>query len=228
MALILSLESSTKNCSVALGRDGKCLAFSEERNEQYAHAERLNPTIEICLKSAGVRLGELDAIAVSKGPGSFTGLRIGVSAAKGLCFGLDIPLIGLDSLRIMTEQARMKNLAFDYCIPMLDARRMEVYTAMYAYSGKRESDITAMIIDEGAFLDYYNKSVCFVGDGVEKCRSYLTGDNWTTPDIPFPSASGMVNLAEEAFQLGSFESVAYFEPYYLKEFIAGKPRDLLA
>jgi tRNA threonylcarbamoyladenosine biosynthesis protein TsaB len=228
MPLILNLETATRMCSVALSENGKLLALKELGGE-YTHAENLTLFIEDVFAQSQRRLKDLDAISVSKGPGSYTGLRIGVSTAKGLCYSLGIPLMGVGTLDALLlafdpspaipngeEQAAVK-------CPMLDARRMEVYCALYDSEGTILEPVSAKIIDEQSFLDYLEKGkVTFFGDGAMKCRTLITHPNALFVDHIVPSAKYMIPLSEAAFEQKRFEDVAYFEPYYLKDFHTGK------
>lgn len=226
---ILHIETSTKNCSVSISRNGEMLALCEEYDQNYGHSEKLHQFVNWALEGAEISLKELNAVCVSKGPGSYTGLRIGVSAAKGFCFGLDIPLIALNSLEILV-QSQVDN-GFDLIVPMIDARRMEVYTANFDGNGKMISDIEAKILDEspltpkgGIFQEFADKKIVFVGDAVEKGKAVLNLPNAEFIDGIHPSAKQMVGLAEEKFIQKEFEDVAYFEPFYLKEFVAGEKK----
>lgn len=216
---ILHIETSTKNCSVSISRNGEMLALCEEFDQNYGHSEKLHQFVKWALEGAEINLNELDAVCVSKGPGSYTGLRIGVSAAKGFCFGLDIPLLSLNSLEILAQSQVDKG--FDLIIPMIDARRMEVYTANFDENGKMISDIEAKILDENSFQEFAGKKIVFVGDAVEKSKSVLNLPNAEFVEGIHPSAKDMIVLAEGKFMQKEFEDVAYFEPFYLKEFVAG-------
>lgn len=217
MAMILTIETSTKNCSVSIAQDGKQLCLVEEADTGYAHGEKLNQFIEWCATGAEIKLQELDAVCVSKGPGSYTGLRIGVSSAKGFAYGLSIPLLAVDSLAVLVEQ--QINKGYDYIIPMIDARRMEVYTALYNNLGEQLSETEAKIIDENSYLELKGKKIVFIGDGADKCKEML---HFLEADFVqvFPSAKDMNRLAYDHYQAKKFEDIAYFEPYYLKEFVA--------
>lgn len=232
MSLILGIETATNICSVAISRDEKLLALKEIGGE-YSHSENLNHFIELACEEAKITLNQLDAIAVSKGPGSYTGLRIGVSTAKGLCYGLDKPLIAVDTLKAMVvgvtdslsvSQRKDKGGAL-FC-PMIDARRMEVYTALYNSKFKLIDPISAKIIDENSFSHFLEKNkVVFFGDGAEKCKLLLNEHpNAVFIDNVEPSAQYVNQLALSKFKQGIFEDVAYFEPYYLKEFLATQPK----
>lgn len=216
---ILHLETSTKNCSVAISRNGKLLCLCEEYDENYGHSEKLHQFVNWALEGAEISLNEIDAVCVSKGPGSYTGLRIGVSAAKGFCFGLKIPMLSLNSLEILAQS--QINKGFDLIIPMIDARRMEVYTAVFDTSGKMISEIEAKILDENSFQELADQKIVFVGDGVEKSKSILNLPTAEFIDNSHPFAKNMIELAEKKFEEKTFEDVAYFEPFYLKEFMTG-------
>ena len=220
MALILCIETATRSCSVVLAKDGNLLQFKEEVSEQYSHSEQLTLFIESLLKEQGIALSDLDAIAVSKGPGSYTGLRIGVSTAKGLCYALDKPLIGISTLEAMASGMEKQCPNKVYC-PMIDARRMEVYTAFFQ-AGKQLTDIEAHIVETDSFSKILSKEeVLFFGDGADKCQGLITHANATFITDVYPSAKDMIAVAENAFVQQQFENVAYFEPYYLKDFVAG-------
>lgn len=229
MALILNLETSTKNCSVALAENGQVLSLIEESSDQYIHSEKLHNFIEKALKQAGKTADQLEAVAVGKGPGSYTGLRIGVSAAKGFCFALDVPLISEDGLQILVSDfvKNQKVARGEFIISMLDARRMEVYCSVFDHMGKRLSDIEARIIDENSFADLEAPRIHLMGDGAAKCREILSAKRFVVHSLEFPSASALAPIAAQKFEQGQFEDVAYFEPFYLKDFVAGKPKPLL-
>lgn len=217
MAAILCLETATTNCSVALSIEGKVVAFREENNNKYSHSEKLHVFIEEVLKEAKIDRGNLDAIAISKGPGSYTGLRIGVSAAKGLCFALDIPLLSIPTLEVLAQQAQNEA---EYIIPLLDARRMEVYSAVFDSGKKAIRETRAEIIDENSFSEYLEqKKTVFLGDGAAKLKVINKSANAIFMEGNYPSANDMANLAYAKYKISDTENVAYFEPYYLKEFI---------
>lgn len=230
MALILNLETATTVCSVSLSKDGQLLAVKEQ-NGDYSHAENLTLFIEDVIQEADVKLSDVDAIAVSKGPGSYTGLRIGVSTAKGLCYSLNKPLIAISTLQHISlsvskeSQSQISNLKSLFC-PMLDARRMEVYCAMFDSLNNEIRHTTAEIIDEHSFSDLLNNNVIyFFGNGAAKCKNVLSANkNAIFIDDIFPSAKNMISLSEQAFVNKEFEDVAYFEPFYLKDFVAGKKK----
>ncbi|MDD3771271.1 MAG: tRNA (adenosine(37)-N6)-threonylcarbamoyltransferase complex dimerization subunit type 1 TsaB [Weeksellaceae bacterium] len=219
---LLHIETSTKNCSVAFSRNGEILCLCEEYDEQYGHSEKLHQFINWALEGAEIELKDLDGVCVSKGPGSFTGLRIGVSAAKGFCYGLEIPLLSLNSLEILAQTQINQN--YDLIISMIDARRMEVYTAIFDGKGNQISEIEAKILDENSFMEFVDKKVVFVGDGVKKSKSVLQLPKADFLENIHPSAQNMMDSAERKFNNKEFEDVAYFEPFYLKEFQAGKKK----
>ena len=221
MDYILNIETATKNCSVALAKEGKTIGCKEMAEEGYSHAERLHVFIEEIIKEAGIALKDLSAIAVSQGPGSYTGLRIGVSAAKGLCYALDIPLIAVDTLQTLASQVTVSS---GLIIPMIDAKRMEVYSAIFSPTLEKKREILAEIIDENSFGDL-KETVYFVGDCAEKCQSVLNKDNYVfLENIKYPSAKEMSTLSYEKFKRNDTVDVAYFEPYYLKDFMITAPK----
>ena len=215
MSYILNIETATKNCSVALAKDGKTLVCKEISEQGYSHAELLHVFIEEILKESDVTFQDLDAIAISKGPGSYTGLRIGVSSAKGLCYALGIPLIAIDTLTILANQIQVEK---GLIIPMIDARRMEVYSAVFNSDTKKIREVQAEILTEDSFTSY-NETLHFIGDSTEKAKTVLTKENFVFhDDVVFPSANEMSSLSYKKHQDETFEDVAYFEPYYLKDF----------
>lgn len=219
MANILNLETATTNCSVALAVDGNVIAFREENNQKFSHAEKLHVFIEEVLQEAKLDKIELDAIAISKGPGSYTGLRIGVSAAKGLCFALDIPLLSTLTLEILAQQADCDDC---YIIPLIDARRMEVYSAVFDGTKNQLRETQAEIINENSFSEYlYKKKTIFLGDGAAKFEAVCNHKNAEFLIDKFPSSKDMAVLVEAKYKISDFENVAYFEPFYLKEFMSG-------
>ena len=216
MALILNIETSTKNCSVSLAKHGKTIAIKELNDGGYSHAEMLHVFIRDVMVNSSFELKDLDAVAVSKGPGSYTGLRIGVSAAKGLCFALEIPLISVDTLESLATALQVES---GIKVPMLDARRMEVYSAIFDHSNTLLRNVEAEIIDETSFREYLeHKSIYFLGDGVEKCEVILNHQNANFIKDLFPSAKEMSKLSFDKFKKDQIEDVAYFEPFYLKDF----------
>lgn len=223
--MILQIETATTVCSVALSKNGRVLAF-KEADQRNIHAEKITIFVEEVLKDAGKTFNDIEAIAVSSGPGSYTGLRIGVSAAKGLSFALDKPLIAVETLETMAY-GLIAEKSFDDDIllcPMIDARRMEVYTAVFDSRGNRIVPTSAEIIDGNSFSDLLLKhKIIFFGDGAEKCREVLTvHPNAEIVGDFTNSAKYLTKRAAEKYLAGDFEDVAYFEPYYLKDFIAGK------
>lgn len=229
MSIILGIETATKVCSIALSKDDELLAI-EEVGGEYSHAENVTNFIEKVIKKANIQFNDIDAIAVSKGPGSYTGLRIGVSSAKGLCYALNIPLIAIDTLQAMAlrmaKQTSDKNLLF---CPMIDARRMEVYTAIYNASNELIEPISAKIIDENSFSQLLTKQkVLFFGDGAEKCKIiFEQHSNALFNDDILPSATEINELALKKLNNNELEDVAYFEPFYLKDFIATTPKKII-
>jgi tRNA threonylcarbamoyladenosine biosynthesis protein TsaB len=216
VSYILNIETATKNCSVALAKDGKTLLCKEIAEEGYSHAERLHVFIEEIINEAGIQLKDLAAVAVSQGPGSYTGLRIGVSTAKGLCYALNIPLIAVDTLQALASKAK---IAEGMIVPMIDARRMEVYSAVFSSGLEKKREILAEIIDENSFEDF-TENLYFVGDCNEKCKTVLTKDNFIFLDeIKYPSANEMSALSFDIYKKSDTVDVAYFEPYYLKDFL---------
>ena len=221
MEYILNIETATKNCSVSLAKEGKTIFWKEIAEEGYSHAERLHVFIEEVIKESGISLNDLSAVAVSQGPGSYTGLRIGVSAAKGLCFALGIPLIAVDTLQVLASQV---NVAHGLIIPMIDARRMEVYSAIFTAKFEKNRAVLAEIITEDSFGDLEG-ILYFVGDCAEKCKSVLTTKNCIfLEDIKYPSSKEMSALSYQKFKINDTVDVAYFEPYYLKDFMITAPK----
>lgn len=216
---ILNIETATKNCSVSLAKNGETILCKEIAEQGYSHAERLHVFIEEILKETAVTVQELNAIAVSKGAGSYTGLRIGVSTAKGLCYALGIPLISVDTLQVLAKQVAVEN---GLIVPMIDARRMEVYSAVFDANHNKTSEVQAEILTENSYTDM-TEAIYFVGDCQEKCKTVLTKNNFHfLPEIVFPSANEMSFLSFEKFIKNDFEDVAYFEPFYLKDFLINK------
>lgn len=216
---ILNIETTTKNCSVSVSKYGELLACNEIAESGYSHAEKLHLFIEDCIKEAGISFQDLNAVAVSKGPGSYTGLRIGVSAAKGLCYALEIPLIATDTLSCLAQQVTQND---GIIIPMIDARRMEVYSAIFNSKKVKIREVEAEILTEESFANF-DETVYFVGDCNEKAKTVLTKSNFVFLDeIVYPSAREMGVVSYEKFIASQFENVAYFEPYYLKDFLMVK------
>ena len=222
LALILNIETATKNCSVSIANNGKTIVLKELNDGNYSHAEKLHEFIKHVVDEAGIKLSDLKAVAVSKGPGSYTGLRIGVSAAKGLCFALDIPLIATSTLQSL---ARSISISEGLVIPLLDARRMEVYSSVFDTKNNEIRDVKAEIIAENSFQDFLKEQQAhLVGDGVEKCKGVINHKNAVFVDDKFPSANEMSFLSFEKFKKNDIEDVAYFEPFYLKDFVAIKSK----
>lgn len=221
MPTILNLETATTNCSVSVAKDGKLLAIKEHDTPNYSHSEQLHVFIQEVLKEAKLELSDVDAVAVSKGPGSYTGLRIGVSAAKGLCFSLEVPLISIPTLESMAHQVKRESA--DFSIPVLDARRMEVYSAVFDQGLNQIRETKAEIIDDISFSEFVEKGkVKLLGNGAEKCKELLQHPNFSFDTSVVPSAREMAALSHKKFEASEFENVAYFEPYYLKDFILQK------
>jgi len=227
--MILQIETATTSCSVALAKDGHVLGF-RQIDQRNIHAEVITLFIDELITGAGIQYNNLDAIAVSSGPGSYTGLRIGVSTAKGLCFALDKPLIAVETLEAMAYGVinHHEFILDDNTLlcPMIDARRMEVFTAVFNAKGDRIKPTRAEIIDENSFEELLeNNKILFFGDGAEKCRTAL-GANANARFLPgfANSATYLTQKAFEKFKNSEFENVGYFEPYYLKDFIAGKAK----
>jgi len=222
MASILCIETATTNCSIALSVNGDVEVLIEDKSKQFSHAERLHTFIEQVLVEANISKNSLDAIAVSKGPGSYTGLRIGVSAAKGLCFALDIPLISIPTLESLALQVQPDK---GVIVSMLDARRMEVYSAVFSSEGNQVRETQAEILTENSFTQYLEKEpVLFIGPGAEKFEPICQHKNATFLNDTLPSAYQMAALAEAKYKISDIENVAYFEPYYLKDFLTTVPK----
>ncbi len=233
MALILNIETSTEVCSVTLAENGLTL-FKKESLEGLNHSSVLTVFIEELLKENNIQPKMLSAVAVSKGPGSYTGLRIGVSVAKGLCYGLNIPLISVNSLEVLGIFAAQNSEKYDfsknekqviYC-PMIDARRMEVYTALYDSDGKEIRQVSAEIIDEYFLTDLLEThKILFFGNGAKKCKDIIKHENAVFNGPETTSAEFMQMIAEKKYSKKQFEDVAYFEPFYLKNFVATVPKN---
>ena len=230
MSCILHIETSTTACSVAVSEDGQNI-FQKEERKGPSHATLLGVFVDEALSFADSHAILLDAVAVSCGPGSYTGLRIGVSMAKGVCYGRNLKLIGLPTLEVMCVPVLLYHdeLPDDALLcPMIDARRMEVYAAIYDRALRPVRPIGADIVDEHSYAGFMDRHpVYFFGDGADKCKAKLTHPNARFIDGIYPRASMMFPLAEKAMAQGRFEDVAYFEPFYLKEFVAGKPKQLV-
>ncbi|MDA0194705.1 MAG: tRNA (adenosine(37)-N6)-threonylcarbamoyltransferase complex dimerization subunit type 1 TsaB [Bacteroidetes bacterium] len=228
MAFLLSIETSTEVCSVALHEDSNLIAFTQYLLEK-SHSSILTSLIDEMIKHSGIKLNDINAVAVSEGPGSYTGLRIGTSTAKGLCFGLDIPLINISTLLSMAYGISNLNPNKAYLCPMLDARRMEVYCLIADSGLKIIREIKPEIIEENSFEDILKKNeVFFFGNGAAKCKDIL-GHN---PNAQFynnihPNAKDIGGLAWLRYQKREFADLTYFEPFYLKAFKPGKPKTLV-
>ena len=230
MSIILNIETSTNVCSVSLSENEVVLA-TKESFEDKSHSKILSVFINEILTQQKIKAKNIDAIAVSKGPGSYTGLRIGVSMAKGIAFGIEKPLIAVSTLQIMAMQVKKEfpELVQDnntwFC-PMLDARRMEVYTSFFNHKIEQTKSISADIIDENSYIDILEqKKVYFFGNGSEKCKSIIKHKNANFLQNIFPLSKYMTELSYKAFKINNFKDVAYFEPFYLKDFIAIKPKN---
>lgn len=227
MAYILCIETATETCSVAVLENDKVIAL-EENHEGNAHASQITLLIEAVMKKAGIELNRLDAVAVSKGPGSYTGLRVGVSTAKGLCYGLDIPLISVNTLASLANGFVRRTNNFEpnaLFVPMLDARRMEVYCAVFDDQLNFVRETEAKIIDENSFGELLKDSkIYFWGSGAAKCSNIIEHQNAIFVNDYKCSAANMAALAYKKFVGKKFEDVAYFEPYYLKDFVGTKAK----
>ncbi|WP_432672736.1 tRNA (adenosine(37)-N6)-threonylcarbamoyltransferase complex dimerization subunit type 1 TsaB [Flavobacterium sp. SM2513] len=218
---ILNIETATKNCSVALAKNGITIAFREIAEEGYSHAEKLHVFIEELVSESEITFNELNAIAVSQGPGSYTGLRIGVSSAKGLCYALNIPLIAIDTLQSLAAQITISD---GVIIPMIDARRMEVFSATYDKDLNTIQKVAAEIID-GESYQNREEQIHFLGDGASKCKEFLNKNNFTFHDeIRYPSSKEMSFLSFEKYKKSDTVDVAYFEPLYVKDFMITKKK----
>lgn len=225
MGRILCLDTATKVCSVAIAHNGETVDSRILQGEQYSHAENLHTMIRELLRENQWTPDQLDAVAISQGPGSYTGLRIGVSAAKGLCYALQIPMLAICTLRLLCMDKKVQDSGSDRLCPMIDARRNEVYTAVFGGDGNPMTEVEALILDDHNFGELLeNHSVAFFGDGSEKFADQLDHPNARFISGVVPNAANMGALAEAFLQRGEHVDVAYFEPFYLKDFIAGKPK----
>lgn len=221
---ILYLETSSKNCSVAISDNEKLLCLTEEVSENYKQSESLHTFVEWALEGAEISLKDIEAVSLGRGPGSYTGLRIGASSAKGFCYGLKIPLIAVNSMESMIEPFLDKN--YDFIIPLVDARRMEVYTAVYEGKTGQETSVTeAKILDETSFQEFKDKKILFVGDGAKKAKEILQLQNADFNEEVYPSAQYLIRKTIEKIENKEFEDVAYFEPFYLKDFHGVKKKN---
>ncbi|HEY5823333.1 MAG TPA: tRNA (adenosine(37)-N6)-threonylcarbamoyltransferase complex dimerization subunit type 1 TsaB [Cyclobacteriaceae bacterium] len=229
MALILSLETATSVCSAALHDDGKLLASSEYHVPQ-STASMLAVLIDEIFKKTSIEPSQLNAVAVSAGPGSYTGLRIGVATAKGFCYALNIPLIAINTLQLLVHQVASQHLLSDNALlcPMLDARRMEVYTLLSGADLKIIESTEAKVIDELSYQSWLEKNkILFFGNGSDKCKEMIQHENAVfIPDI-IPSAAKLGEMAVHKFNSSQFEDLATYEPYYLKDFMVKKPKSIV-
>lgn len=222
MKPVLCIETTTTNCSVAIGDSEGLIDFKEINSKNYSHAEQLHVFIQEVLKNNNLSLSDLSAIAVSKGPGSYTGLRIGVSAAKGLCYASDLPLVAIDTLQSLAYQSDFD--LYTYVVPLLDARRMDVYSAVFDKDGHKRSPTEAVTLDDSSYKEQLNQgTVLFIGNATEKWQNSCSHPN-AEFQFTYPSAKEMIALAIEKIARKDFENLAYFEPYYLKDFVAKKPK----
>jgi tRNA threonylcarbamoyladenosine biosynthesis protein TsaB len=220
MKNLLYIETSTKNCSVAISSDYNLIAFKELNSENYSHSENLHVFINDILEQAKIDINDLNGVVIGKGPGSYTGLRIGTACAKGLCYSLEVPLISINSLEIMAE--RISPISNQLLIPMIDARREEVYTMILDHNKKVIKNTWAEVLNVDSFLKYSNDKDCvFFGSGSMKFKSINPkGKNIFLVEECFPSAKDMIMKGYDLFNKKKFESVAYYEPFYLKEFVS--------
>lgn len=225
MSYILHIDSTTKVCSIALSKNDKLIQLIELDSDGLAHSEKLHLFIEECLEKANIKPSHLDAISVSKGPGSYTGLRIGISAAKGLCYGLNIPLIAVDTLSAMANSVAHHVEKDAVLISMIDARRIEVFCSI-CQSGKTIKEVHSRILNEEPFTEIKAKKVYYFGDGAEKAQEYLNPLWKYLPKVK-TTAQNLISLTWEKFKAKKFENIAYFEPTYHKKFQAGKPKKIL-
>lgn len=222
MDRIILIETSTPLCSTALVEDGKIVSYKES-SQMHSHAAMTAPFVKQMLDEKGIGVKDCSAVCVSMGPGSYTGLRVGVSTAKGLCFGADLPLLSVGTLDILVWQAIDEGLLPEGCkyvVPMIDARRMEVYTAVFTPDGKQVTDTEPKVIDAESFKTQLSEGpVLFIGDGAMKCKDTIVSGNAHFQQC-CPKASSMLHPACEEYKEKRFKDVAYFEPFYLKQFIA--------
>ena len=226
MALILNIETSETICSVALAENNELIAIKESTEER-SHAKLVTRFVEEIMKESDLTLKDLSAVAVSKGPGSYTGLRIGVSTAKGLCYGLNIPLISVGTLTALANATISTGLYNNYKFcPMIDARRMEVYSAIYNADLSKIKNVSADVLTPNSYSSYLDLyKIVFVGSGSAKFKEIINHKNAVFNSKIVPSAKNMINVSYSKFKNNNFEDVAYFEPYYLKDFIAIKPKN---
>ena len=216
MAYILNIETSTKNCSIALAKNGEIVLCKEIAEIGFSHAEKLHVFLEELLKETDLSFKDINAIAVSQGPGSYTGLRIGVSASKGLCYALDIPLIAVDTMQILANQVTVEE---GIIIPKIDARRIEVFSAIFDKNHLKIRETKAEILEEDSF-SINNGPIYIIGDCASKVKTVLTHEKFVfLENHIFPSAKEMATLSYRLFKQNNFVDVAYFEPFYLKDFM---------
>lgn len=229
MAILLNIETSTAVCSVSISDDTK-IEFYREAVEEKSHASSLAVLIDEGMKKLNLTYNQLNAVSVSRGPGSYTGLRIGVSTAKGICYGANIPLISVSTLKtlaygVIVDLQNNSNTENMLLCPMIDARRMEVYNAIFNINGVQQSDIKADIINKDSYKELLDKhTIYFFGDGAVKCKEIITHTNAKFIDGIYPSAKNMVTIANQKYHNKELEDTAYFEPFYLKDFIATIPK----
>lgn len=229
MSCILNIETSTKVCSVAVSQDGACI-FSKEDYDGPNHASVLGTFVAEAMSFADSHAIPLDAVAVSCGPGSYTGLRIGVSMAKGVCFGQDLKLLSVPTLQLMAVPVLLRETVEEGALlcPMLDARRMEVYSAVYDRALREVRGVGADIVDADTYREYLDRGkVYFFGEGAQKCKEVIDHPNACFIDGVTPLAKWMMPIAERKMALGEYEDVAYFVPFYLKDFVAKESKRLL-
>jgi tRNA threonylcarbamoyladenosine biosynthesis protein TsaB len=231
VSCILNIETSTETCSVAVAQDGGII-FEKINNEPNSHTKYLAKFVEEALSFAESHAIPLDTVAVSSGPGSYTGLRIGVSTAKGICYGKNVPLIAIPTLKLLCVKPLLSDDIEDenaLLCPMIDARRMEAYTAIYDRALREVREVKAEVIDATTYNEWLDKGlVYFFGNGAEKCKEIINHPNARFIDNVVPTAKSMLPLAELAIAKGQYEDVAYFEPFYLKDFVAIKSKSPLA
>jgi len=225
LSYILNIDSTTKVCSIALSNKDKLIQLVELDSDGLVHSEKLHLFIHECLTKAKIKLSDLSAVAISKGPGSYTGLRIGTSAAKGLCYGLNIPLIAIETLTAMANSITPEVESDAVLIPMIDARRVEVFCSIHQF-GETSRHVHSRILDEEPFNEISAKNVYYFGDGAEKAQEYLNSSWNYIPDTK-TTAKNLFKLAWQKFKNKDFEDIAYFEPYYHKDFKAGKAKNML-
>lgn len=213
---ILYLETSSRNCSVAVADGVTLLCLCEKISQEYSQSDRLHTFVQWALEGAEISLQDLEAVCLGKGPGSYTGLRIGAAAAKGFCFSLNLPLLAVNSLVSMVEP--FTGQGYDLIVPLLDARRMEVYTAVFKGDGTLLKETEALILNENVFQEYADKKILFIGDGCRKAEELIKISKAEFNVSVYPSAKYLIKEGNRRFTQGEFEDVAYFEPFYLKDF----------